>query len=256
MTYYFIDYENVHADGFRGAANLKNGDIICVLYTDQSRNVTFDVIEEINRHGAVIESHRAGTGSKNALDFQLSSLLGYTIGTHPGEEYHYVIVSEDTGYNPVVEFWRGRGVDISRFSDLSGRVKGPAAETKRAAAQQDGRKGAADVKKPSDAKKGAQAAAEPKQEPKKAAGQQEQPKSTGRRRGRRSKVAEENLATREELIACLGEDEYNEAVLEIINSYKTKQAINNALTKEYKDTKKGGAIYKKLKTLLKEKKKS
>lgn len=214
MNYYFLDYENVHADGFKGAGSLKENDVVCVMYTDQSRNVTFDIIEEINSRGARIESYRAGTGSKNALDFQLSSYLGYVIGKNEKKQYQYFIISEDTGYDRVVEFWKGRGISIKRMANLSG-GQGNKQQS----------------------------------QPGKAAQQQT-------RRTRRSRVAEENWATEEELRRYLDDEEYSENILEIINTYKSKQAINNALTKECKDTKKGGAIYKKLKPLLKEKKKS
>ena len=37
MNYYFIDYENVHADGFIGIENLSENDVICVMYTEQSK---------------------------------------------------------------------------------------------------------------------------------------------------------------------------------------------------------------------------
>lgn len=215
MNYYFLDYENVHADGFKGAGSLKENDVVCVMYTDQSRNVTFDIIEEINNRGARIESYRAGTGSKNALDFQLSSYLGYVIGKNEKKQYQYFIISEDTGYDRVVEFWKGRGVSIKRMANLSGgQGSKQTAQSGKAAQQQ------------------------------------------VNRMRRRSRVAEENWATEEELRRYLDDEEYNENILEIINTYKSKQAINNALTKECKNTKRGGAIYKKLKPLLKEKKKS
>lgn len=227
MNYYFLDYENVHADGFKGAGSLKENDVVCVMYTDQSRNVTFDIIEEINSRGARIESYRAGTGSKNALDFQLSSYLGYVIGKNEKKQYQYFIISEDTGYDRVVEFWKGRGFSIKRMANLSG----------------------SQGTKPSPSSGG------------QGSKQQTQSQQTGktaqpRRTRRRSRVAEENLATEEELRRYLDDEEYSDSILEIINTYKSKQAINNALTKECKDTKKGGAIYKKLKSLLKEKKKS
>lgn len=214
MNYYFLDYENVHADGFKGTGVLKENDVICVMYTDQSRNVTFDIIEEINSHGARIESYRAGTGSKNALDFQLSSYLGYVIAKNENKQCQYFIISEDTGYDRVVEFWQGRGIAIKRIANLAGGIG--------------------------------------RQQQQAQSGKAGQVKSTRRR----SRVAEENLATEEELRRYLDDEEYSESILEIINTYKSKQAINNALTKECKDTKKGGAIYKKLKSLLKEKKKS
>lgn len=54
----------------------------------------------------------------------------------------------------------------------------------------------------------------------------------------------------------LTEEEYSDKILEIFNSYKTKVAINNGLSKEFRDSQKSSAIYKKLKVLLKEKHKS
>ena len=44
-----------------------------------------------------------------------------------------------------------------------------------------------------------------------------------------------------------------EEIVSIINHYKTKQGINNALVKKYSSTK-GGAIYQKIKLLIKNKK--
>ncbi len=51
----------------------------------------------------------------NAVDFQLSSQLGYDIAKH-GPERSYRIISEDKGYNPLVSYWSDRNLDISRFS--------------------------------------------------------------------------------------------------------------------------------------------
>ena len=65
-----------------------------------------------------------------------------------------------------------------------------------------------------------------------------------------------NKATKEELLQYLTEEEYSDKILEIFNSYKTRVAINNGLSKEFRDSQKSSAIYKKLKGLLKEKQKS
>lgn len=72
----------------------------------------------------------------------------------------------------------------------------------------------------------------------------------------KSKVSDSNKATKEELLQYLTEEEYSDRILEIFNSFKTKVAINNGLSKEFRDSQKSSAIYKKLKTLLKEKQKS
>ena len=73
---------------------------------------------------------------------------------------------------------------------------------------------------------------------------------------KKSKVAPSDRATLAEVKALLSADEQPSEVLDIINAYKTKLAINNGLVKLLKDTKKAGAIYGKLKPLLKKKNKS
>ena len=60
-------------------------------------------------------------------------------------------------------------------------------------------------------------------------------------------------ATKEELLKYLAEKEYTDNILKIVNSYKTKTAINNGFIALYKDTTKAGIIYNKIKPLLKEK---
>ena len=77
------------------------------------------------------------------------------------------------------------------------------------------------------------------------------PKTKGK-----SKVSDSNKATKEELMQYLTEEEYSDKILEIFNSYKTRVAINNGLSKEFRDSQKSSVIYKKLKVLLKEKQKS
>lgn len=49
MNYYFIDYENVHADGFIGIENLGENDTICVMYTEQSKAFSLELVEKITR---------------------------------------------------------------------------------------------------------------------------------------------------------------------------------------------------------------
>ncbi len=61
---------------------------------------------------------------------------------------------------------------------------------------------------------------------------------------------EEQIKKLMELLAASREEA--QAVSEIIEKYKTKQAINNALVKRY-DSTKGGKVYKAIKPLLKDK---
>ena len=73
---------------------------------------------------------------------------------------------------------------------------------------------------------------------------------------KKGKVNSSDLATLEEVKALLEEEDEPETILEIFNSYKTKQAICNGMAKRFKDNNKTSAIYKKLKPLLKDKNKT
>lgn len=215
MNYYFIDYENVHADGFAGVENLSENDVICVMYTEQSKAFSLELVEKIARQRVKLESYKAGTGAKNSLDFQLASYLGYVIAKNEENGDCFYIVSKDTGFNHLVDFWAERNVKVQRIANFAGEEK----------------------------------------EPKAAALVVEEPKPKTKTKGK-SKVADSDKATKEELLQYLTEEEYSDKILEIFNSYKTKVAINNGLSKEFRDSQKSSAIYKKLKTLLKEKQKS
>lgn len=212
MNYYFIDYENVHADGFIGIENLGENDIICVMYTEQSKTFSLELVEKIVRQKARLESYKAGTGAKNSLDFQLASYLGYMIAKGDRTEDCFYIVSRDTGFNHLVDFWAERKVKVKRIANF-----------------EDGEK---------DSKAAVLA-------------EESRPKAKSK-----SKISDSNKATKEELLQYLTEEEYSDKILEIFNSYKTKVAINNGLSKEFRDSQKSSAIYKKLKVLLKEKQKS
>ena len=61
----------------------------------------FNNIEKLNLK---FSSKRVNAGTKNALDFQLSSFLGYLISEEK-EKSKYHIVTNDNGYEAVAKFW-------------------------------------------------------------------------------------------------------------------------------------------------------
>lgn len=80
MSYYLIDFENVRTDGVKKLEEIKNGDTIAIFYSENCKNITLDVIENLTKYNVRISCFKAKLGTKNALDFQLSSYLGYIIG--------------------------------------------------------------------------------------------------------------------------------------------------------------------------------
>lgn len=114
MSCYLIDFENVRTDGVRSLTDLKNGDKVAIFYSEQCKNITLDVIESLTKLGVQIECYKAKLGTKNALDFQLSSYLGYIIGKGKTDE-DYCIVSNDKGYDCLCDFWKEQGESVKRI---------------------------------------------------------------------------------------------------------------------------------------------
>ena len=117
MSIYLIDYENVHESGLSGIKELPEGDRVIVFYGDKIKSISFDVHVQMMNSRAVVEFIETHKTAKNYLDFQLGTYLGYLIGR--GSHDTVVIVSHDTGFDSVVDFWKERGTDICRRDLIS-----------------------------------------------------------------------------------------------------------------------------------------
>ena len=117
MSIYLIDYENVHESGLSGIKELPEGDRVIVFYGDKIKSISFDVHVQMMNSKAVVEFIETHKTAKNYLDFQLGTYLGYLIGR--GSHEQVVIVSHDTGFDSVVDFWKERGTEISRREWIS-----------------------------------------------------------------------------------------------------------------------------------------
>lgn len=95
MAYYLVDYENVKADGMYGVDQLGKKDCVCIFYSENASTLTFGLHEKLNQTKGKIVLQKVEVGVKNALDFQLSTYLGYLISENEGKNETYYIVSED-----------------------------------------------------------------------------------------------------------------------------------------------------------------
>jgi hypothetical protein len=216
MTYYLIDFENVHAAGISNPALCEPGDIVCIYFGTASQDLPLETIHAFFQRQIRLETVPVNTGSKNALDFQLATHLGYLIGSREHADAGYRIVSNDTGYDCVIVYWKEKGVDIERIADLTGQEKS--------------------------------APSRQKQKPKK--------KTAAKEATTRKNTKEIISTSKEEMLRYLEPDEYVDELLVIFNGYKTRTSINNYLAKYFRDSQKASAIYKKLKPLMTEKGKS
>lgn len=192
MSIFLIDYENVNVDGFNGLSNCTENDQIKVFYTKGAETLTFGLHRRLSESKSKIDYFKVENGSKNALDFQLSSYLGYLIANNPNEKYY--IVSKDKGYEILMSFWqkyKNLNAQVILVSDLS--LKNEQEEKKKLSS-----------------------------------------------------------SIQSVLSDSVYKDHQND-IFVIIEKYKTKQGIYNALVKNY-EQKKGSDIYKKIKPLLTDKK--
>lgn len=126
MSFYLIDFENVGETGFNGIENLQKEDTVIVFYSKNSCKISMDIL---SRNNTEMQFIKADVGTKNALDFQLVSYLGFMARTSADKE-QFFIISKDNGYSPLVTFWKRYGVDVKLASDLFGKAV-PVAETKK-----------------------------------------------------------------------------------------------------------------------------
>ncbi|MBR0400607.1 MAG: hypothetical protein IJH95_07345 [Mogibacterium sp.] len=191
MNYYLVDYENVNTQGLNGVNKLPKEDVVCIFYSENADSLTFGLHRRLNESKANIIFQRVEVGKKNALDFQLSSYLGYLIHENMGNPYDYYIVTQDRGYEVLVKYWERRKVNVSLVIDVA----------------------------------------------------------------KRSESSAQNELERQ-VAELLPEKADAPQVAKMIQNYKTKQGLNNALMKKFpsKDNKKAAEIYSAIKPLIADKK--
>ena len=331
MAYYLIDFENVKSRGMEGVELLTKEDTVCIFYSDNADSMTFDLHRKLNETKADIIYHKVAVGTKNALDFQLATYLGYLICEQQREGIHpnYFIVTKDNGFTSLMVYWKAQGVPVRIIRNLLW-GKNPAAEQNLLTEEEQETEtvvtAAEDVteqpepaqpeptqpepveetKEPMQPKpEEADAPEEPTQpepvketqepvqpEPEKADAFEEptQPESetvdasaqpvkkpsgkksnarkkstaktddkTAEKKSAEKKPAEKKPAEESDELTLAVEKVLTDQaivpqVVKFIRQYKTKQGINNALNKEFKDSKRTSEIYSAIKPLIADKK--
>ncbi|MCR5596556.1 MAG: hypothetical protein K6G19_00110 [Lachnospiraceae bacterium] len=131
MNCYLIDFENVNADYIRDFLDGytkydeygcpedpkyccdSEKDILVIFYSEHCPSIPLDLVESLFEKGLMIRCKMATVGTKNALDFQLSSYLGFLIGSNTRAE-KYFIISNDKGYDCLCDYWGSIGIDVER----------------------------------------------------------------------------------------------------------------------------------------------
>ena len=129
MSVYLVDFENVTSEGLSGVDKLGEGDKVVLFYSTKANKISMSIHVEMSRSLASFEYKEVAVGGKNALDYQLSTYLGYLIGQK--EDTNFYIVSRDRGYEYLRDFWKQTlGQTKEQFQlELIGAIKEVKVET-------------------------------------------------------------------------------------------------------------------------------
>lgn len=139
-TIYFIDTENQGTQYIEELATLGETDRVILMYTDYGPKFSYQQIEYFIKTKAKVKMEYCFSGTPNALDFQISTRIGsllkeslmyedaweaqnmLTFGslTDARKSIKVIIISEDKGYYPLVEYWVARGYNVAIRNSICG----------------------------------------------------------------------------------------------------------------------------------------
>lgn len=128
LQFFLIDFENVQP---RGLGALKPGTCRIKLFLGQNQaKVTVGLWQALQPFGDDVESVQITGNGPNAVDFHIAFYIGRLAQMHPGAAF--VIVSRDTGFDPLVKHLAGLNIACKRVASLDG-APGPKAPVTNAA---------------------------------------------------------------------------------------------------------------------------
>lgn len=115
--YFLIDFDNVASNGLEGCKDLTDNDYIYLFYTDGSKNISLDLIDDlINLNFFKFKV----PVRKQSVDMHLISYLGYLIGMNNDKKCKYSIISKDTDYDNIIGFWKEKcNISITRNTSIA-----------------------------------------------------------------------------------------------------------------------------------------
>ncbi len=121
MTYVLIDLENVMPDDF---SRLNREDVRTYLFAGKlQEKIKLATVMAVQPLGDKVKWVQMAGSGKNALDFHLAFYLGSLFAKDPKSVYYFV--SNDKGFDPLVDHVKSLGGAASRIGDLK-KIPAPA----------------------------------------------------------------------------------------------------------------------------------
>ena len=110
VNHVFVDFENVHEvdPALIGAKSVS----LTLLLGARQTKLDAALVEKLLEHAASVQLVRLTSSGKNALDFTLAYYVGRAVMADPTG--YFLIVSRDTGFDPLIEHLRSRNIQADR----------------------------------------------------------------------------------------------------------------------------------------------
>lgn len=138
IRHFLVDSENVNDNWLMLFDMADEDDEIVVFYTKKSPHMSYMSVIRLMENNSINVRFEECYEGTNALDFQLVSYMGYLMGRNDTQSEsnssaapivantadvsaascadEYIIMSNDTGYDPAVRFWKDKGYAVRRFN--------------------------------------------------------------------------------------------------------------------------------------------
>lgn len=129
IRHFLVDSENVNDNWLMLFDMADEDDEIIVFYTKKSPHMSYMSVIRLMENNSINVRFEECYEGTNALDFQLVSYMGYLMGCAGSFSENkcdaasaescadeYIIMSNDTGYDPAVRFWKDKGFAVRRFN--------------------------------------------------------------------------------------------------------------------------------------------
>jgi hypothetical protein len=114
--YVLIDYENVHPANLWMLHGLPVR--VMVFVGAKQAQVPIGLACSLQALGDAAEYVRVSGCGRNALDFHIAYALGQLTGSDPDAAFH--VISNDTGFEPLMAHLRSKGIAAHRRAEISG----------------------------------------------------------------------------------------------------------------------------------------
>jgi len=116
MHYVFIDYENIQPGNMglltQGLEKIK----IKIFLGRHQSMIPLSMVRALHALGEDAEYIQLDSARRNAIDFNIAFQLGELAIQHP--EARFSILSNDPGYNAIVDGLQSKGIICARFADI------------------------------------------------------------------------------------------------------------------------------------------